>query len=48
MKNQVLKIITLLLFTSVAISSCSVEYREHRRARYDHHDDHRYNEVHRY
>jgi len=40
MKKHFLKIITLLIFASVAISSCSVEYREHRRDRMDHHDDH--------
>ncbi len=44
MKKHLLKIVTLLIFASVAISSCSVEYRE----RHHHVDDHRYDEPHRY
>ena len=49
MKKQFLKIATLLLFATVAFSSCSVSYRE-RRAHDDHHDDHdhHYEEVHHY
>jgi ABC-type Zn2+ transport system substrate-binding protein/surface adhesin len=48
MKTQIIRLITLLIFASVAISSCSVEYRErHRRHNDDHHDrdhdhDHHY------
>jgi hypothetical protein len=51
MKMYVIKMVALLLFTSMAISSCSVEYRERRAHRNDpnwhgnghnddHHDDH--------
>lgn len=53
MKNYMIKLIALLMFASVAVSSCSMEYREHRRAERhdrghdhdhdDHHDDHHYN-----
>ena len=52
MKTSIFKIATLLVFASVAFTSCSVEYREHhRRGRveeirvYDgdhHYDQHRY------
>ncbi len=52
MKKYFFRIATLLLFASVALSSCSVGYRErHRRGReeirvhdggHDHHDEHRY------
>lgn len=52
MKKHVIKLVTLLIFTSVALSSCSVEYRERRMHRHDpnwhddhhdnHHDDHHY------
>ncbi len=38
MKKYMLRIIALLIFAS-AISSCSVEYREHHR---HHDDDHHY------
>ena len=41
MKTQIVRLIALLIFASVALSSCSVEYREHHRHHYDdHHDDH--------
>ena len=46
MKKPIFKLLTLLLFASVAVQSCSVEYRENRRKReeqrrHDHdHDDH--------
>lgn len=49
MKKHIIKMVTLLIFTSVALSSCSVEYRERRMHRNDpnwhdphndHHDDH--------
>ena len=46
MKRQFLKIVTMLLFATVAISSCSVEYREHRRYVHDHPDDHHYDQHH--
>jgi len=40
MKKQIIRLIALLIFASVAMSSCSVEYREHRRHHYDdRHDD---------
>ncbi|WP_345101116.1 hypothetical protein [Mucilaginibacter panaciglaebae] len=35
MKKQALKLVTLLLFTSVAISSCSLDYRQRRAHRND-------------
>ncbi len=38
MKKYILRVIALLVFAS-AISSCSVEYREHQR---HHDDDHHY------
>lgn len=38
MKKQIIRLIALLIFASVAVSSCSVEYREHHR--YHHDDDH--------
>jgi ABC-type Zn2+ transport system substrate-binding protein/surface adhesin len=51
MKKQFLKIVTLLLFATVAISSCSVEYRQHRQYGHDydhdHHDD-RHDDEHHY
>jgi len=37
MKNYTIKLIALLIFASVAISSCSVEYQQRH-----HHDDHGY------
>lgn len=55
MKKYTIKLIALLMFASVAASSCSLEYREHRRSerhdRYrdrdrdhdDRHNDHYYN-----
>lgn len=53
MKKQIIRIITLLAFSSVLLSSCSMEYRERRRThnqggRHDNdrdhnHDDHHYN-----
>ncbi|WP_214069976.1 hypothetical protein [Mucilaginibacter sp. dw_454] len=53
MKKLIIKVVTLLLFTSVVASSCSLEYRQHRAHRNDpnwhdgdhhddHHDDHHY------
>jgi len=48
MKKHILKIVTLLIFTAVGISSCSVEYREHRRARYDHPEEHHVEVIQRY
>jgi hypothetical protein len=56
MKKYVIKMVALLIFTSMAISSCSVEYRERRAHRGDpnwhghddHHDDHHYDNVHHY
>lgn len=41
MKNYTIKLIALLIFASVAISSCSVEYQQRH-----HHDDHGYNNDH--
>ena len=38
MKKQIMRLLALLIFASVAMSSCSVEYREHHR--YHHDDDH--------
>jgi hypothetical protein len=35
MKKQIMRLIALLVFASVAISSCSIEYRE----RHGHHHD---------
>ncbi|MDB5004125.1 MAG: hypothetical protein JWQ34_2350 [Mucilaginibacter sp.] len=35
MKKYVIKMIALILFTSVAISSCSLEYRQQRMHRND-------------
>jgi outer membrane biogenesis lipoprotein LolB len=52
MKKQIIRMITLLAFSSVLLTSCSVEYRQrhaHRDGRNDrdhhddHHDDHHYN-----
>ena len=53
MKKQVIRLIALLVFASVAMSSCSVEYREAHRHhndgdRHEHeehhdHDDHDHN-----
>jgi hypothetical protein len=47
MKTQIIRLIALLMFASVALSSCSVEYRERHRHHddndhhdNDHHDDH--------
>lgn len=55
MKNYVIKLVALLVFTSVAISSCSLEYRQrHGRGGPNHdndrgHDrDHHYDNVHHY
>jgi hypothetical protein len=50
MKKYVIKLVTLLVFASVAISSCSVEYRQRRMHRHDPngHDDHHYDNVHHY
>lgn len=53
MKKHIIKLATLLLFTSVAISSCSVEYRERRMHRndpnwHDHDHDHHYDDHHHY
>jgi hypothetical protein len=39
MKKYFFKLLTLLLFTSVAVSSCSVRYRENHR-RHVHDNDH--------
>lgn len=39
MKKYVMKMVALLLFTSVAISSCSIEYRERRRGDREHGGD---------
>ncbi|HTK21526.1 MAG TPA: hypothetical protein VL442_18535 [Mucilaginibacter sp.] len=40
MKKQITRLIALLIFASVAMSSCSVEYREgHRHHRDDDHHD---------
>lgn len=38
MKKQIMRLIALLIFASVAISSCSIEYREHHRRHWDDHD----------
>jgi len=38
MKKQIMRLLALLIFASVAMSGCSVEYREHHR--YHHDDDH--------
>ncbi|MES2279570.1 MAG: hypothetical protein V4592_26285 [Bacteroidota bacterium] len=50
MKKYLIRMIALMMFASVAISSCSVEYRQHRKEQRghdhdhdDHHDDHHYN-----
>lgn len=42
MKKYIIKVVTLLLFTSVALSSCSLDYRERRAHRNDPnwHDSH--------
>jgi ABC-type nickel/cobalt efflux system permease component RcnA len=57
MKKYMIKMAALLLFTSVAISSCSLEYRERRNHRNDpnwhdphghDHDDHHYDNNHHY
>lgn len=52
MKKHIIKLVTLLLFTSVAVSSCSLEYRERRMHRndpnwHDQHDrDHNHHDHH--
>jgi hypothetical protein len=59
MKKYMIKMVALLLFTTVAVSSCSLEYRQrHMRGGNqpgrdrDHHDDHNgdhhYDNNHRY
>jgi hypothetical protein len=50
MKKHIIKLATLLLFTSVAISSCSVDYRERRKHRNDPnwHDPHSRDRDHHY
>jgi ABC-type nickel/cobalt efflux system permease component RcnA len=52
MKKHFFKIMALLLFTSMAISSCSVEYRErrqHDREQHDHdHDNAHHDYYHSY
>jgi len=40
MKTQIIRLIALLIFASVAMSSCSVEYRQRHHHHDDHHDDH--------
>jgi len=40
MKKYIIRMVALMIFASVAISSCSVEYREHHRHYDEHHDDH--------
>jgi len=42
MKKQIIRLIALLIFASVAMSSCSVEYREHHRHHWEdeHHEHH--------
>jgi len=47
MKKQMIRLIALLIFASVTISSCSIEYREgHRHHAEEHHDngDHDHND----
>jgi hypothetical protein len=39
MKKQIIRLVALLIFASVAVSSCSVEYREGHRRHYDDHHD---------
>jgi ABC-type nickel/cobalt efflux system permease component RcnA len=48
MKKQVIRLIALLIFASVAMSSCSVEYRERHRHHYDDrdHDNHDHDRDH--
>ena len=58
MKKYVVKMVALLLFASVAISSCSLEYRERRSHRNDpnwhdpndhgHNNDHHDDNIHHY
>jgi len=42
MKKQIVRLIALLIFASVMVSGCSLEYREdhHRHHTDDDHDDH--------
>lgn len=40
MKTLMIRLIALLIFASVAVSSCSVEYREGHRHHMDDHHDH--------
>jgi hypothetical protein len=47
MKKHFLKIVTLLIFASVAISSCSVQYRERQRSHHDHNNDRQDDQNHR-
>jgi hypothetical protein len=42
MKTQIIRLIALLVFASVAMSSCSVQYRE----RHRHHDNDQHNNDH--
>ncbi len=35
MKRQIIKLIALLIFASVAMSGCSIEYRDHHRRHWD-------------
>ncbi|MFI5161291.1 MAG: hypothetical protein ACHQHN_08435 [Sphingobacteriales bacterium] len=40
MKKQIIRLIALLIFASVTISGCSIEYREGHRHHMDDHHDH--------
>jgi len=40
MKKQILRLIALLIFASVTISGCSIEYREHHHRHHNAYDDH--------
>ena len=49
MKKYILKMAALLIFASVALSSCSVQYREsHRRHDGDHGEHHDHDRDHNY
>jgi len=46
MKKHIVKLLTLVLFASVGLQSCSVEYREKRRHEREQHHDHDHDNDH--
>jgi ABC-type Zn2+ transport system substrate-binding protein/surface adhesin len=46
MKKYTIRMIALLVFASVAVSSCSMEYRQHRKEQRGHDHDHDHDNDH--